>query len=175
MQTLNEPYRPPLRASQVQYMLAASLLMLGSALFGAVKTGYELAPQLEGLKQANPAAHAKLADGTYDTLSLKERYEFVLTITMTEDLALQARVASYMDKVTLPPEAREHVNAALLKMLLTYDMTLRQAYRDTAAGTAPCESLRNMVQLYQLSFDIDLLPELREAMASQGTRLDCDF
>lgn len=130
------------------------------------------------VKQIRPDAHAKLADGTYDTLSLEERYEFVMRLAMPDRIRddLQGQFAQLMDDLNLPVEAAsKHLNAALLKVMLTHDMALRIGTSDLTRGESPCEALKNMAQLYRISLDRDFLPLLRGVFASQGVRLDCNL
>ena len=177
--TLDEAYPNPMRKPQFWYVIAATLL-LAAALFsmsadrGPAASGFELASELEGLKKHNPIAHSQLADGTYDTLDIKERYAFVMRAIGRR--GAEEHMPPYLEDLNIPSVAVEPLNNALLKLLVTHDMAMRVAHSDLESGKSLCETLENMAELYQLSFDRDLLPLVRETLASRGVPLDdCDF
>ena len=68
--------------------LAVAACGLGS--IGDAKTGAELAPSLEPLRDLAPEHYRRLADGTFDSLSLMEQRNFVDEI---EELVWQRREA----------------------------------------------------------------------------------
>lgn len=47
---------------------------------GDAKTAAELAPSLEAIREATPEYHHRLADGTFDSLSLLEQWDFVAEV-----------------------------------------------------------------------------------------------
>ena len=159
-------------------VVAAIALAVASSGAQQPETGLQLAPRLEMVRRIRPHAHAKLADGTYDTFGLEERYEFVMRLALPERISddLQGQFAQLMDDLGLPPEAASrHLDAALLKIMLTHDMALRMGTGGFTHGKSPCEALKNMAQLYEISLDRGSLPVLRGVLASQGVRLDCDL
>lgn len=165
-------------ATVMGVVVAAITLAASSEAPQQIESGFQLAPRLEMVEQIRPDAHAQLADGTYDTLSLEERYEFVMKLALPERVKddLQGQFAQLMDDLNLPTEAAsKHLNAALLKLMLTHDMALRIGNSELSHGKSPCEALDDMAQLYQISLDRDFLPMLRGVFASQGVRLDCDL
>jgi len=73
--------------------LGAICLVVAACGFGSIgdaKTGAELAPSLEPLRELAPEHYRRLADGTFDSLSLVEQRRFVDAI---EELAWQRREA----------------------------------------------------------------------------------
>lgn len=47
---------------------------------GGANTAAELAPSLEAIREATPEHHRRLADGTFDSLSLLEQWDFVAEV-----------------------------------------------------------------------------------------------
>ncbi len=50
---------------------------------GDARTARELAPSLEALREAVPEHHRRLADGTFDSLSILEQWDFVAEVEQT--------------------------------------------------------------------------------------------
>ena len=100
---------------------------------GDARTAAELAPMLEALREATPEHHRRLADGTFDTLSLLEQWDFVVEVREIVRAQRKAEVAEsraarrqftieYLDMVEdLPPEERSLTagREALLRFLKT--------------------------------------------------------
>lgn len=75
------------------FVVGAICLVVAACGFGSIgdaKTGAELAPSLEPLRELAPEHYRRLADGTFDSLSLVEQRRFVDEI---EELAWQRRAA----------------------------------------------------------------------------------
>ncbi len=118
-----------------------ALTACGFGSIGDAKTGAELAPSVEPLRDVAPEHYRRLADGTFDSLSLVEQREFVLEV---EELVWQRRVAEsawfyaaarqsimeFQDSIeTMPPDVAEQHLAVwrqrLLVMLKSADGALR--------------------------------------------------
>lgn len=113
---------------------------------GDAKTGAELAPSLEPLRDLAPEHYRRLADGTFDSLSLMEQRTFVDEI---EELVRQRREARRAESAaavrqsiiefqesieTLQPDVAERYLAAWRKNLLislkSVDVSLRRRAAD---------------------------------------------
>ncbi len=119
--------------------LAVTACGMGS--IGDAKTGAELAPSLEPLRDLAPEHYRRLADGTFDALSFMEQRDFVDEI---EELVWQRREArraesgaavrqsiiEFQDSIeTLEPDVAEQRLAARREMILVWlksaDIALR--------------------------------------------------
>lgn len=88
---------------------------------GGAKTGAELAPSLDVLREVAPDHHRRLADGTFDTLSIPEQLDFVAEVQAIgrehrrvereKSRAARRRLAvEFLDSIeTLTPESAEEV------------------------------------------------------------------
>ena len=118
-----------------------ALAACGFGSIGDAKTGAELAPSVEPLRDVAPEHYRRLADGTFDSLSLVEQREFVLEV---EELVWQRRVAEsarsfaaarqsiieIQDSIdTMPPDVAERHRATWrqrhLMLLKGVDVALR--------------------------------------------------
>ena len=92
---------------------------------GDAKTAAELAPSLEALREAAPEHHRRLADGTFDSMSLLEQWDFVAEVRaivrkQTEAASRQSAVESLDSTKTLSPESAEQLLAFEREMLLRH-------------------------------------------------------
>lgn len=62
---------------------------------GDAETAAELAPSLDALREVAPEYHRRLEDGTFDSLSLLEQWDFVAEIRELEDAQRKAERASF--------------------------------------------------------------------------------
>ena len=88
---------------------------------GGAKTGAELAPSLDILREVAPDHHRRLADGTFDTLSIPEQLDFVAEVQAIgrehrrvereKSRAVRRRLAvEFLDSIkTFTPESAEEV------------------------------------------------------------------
>lgn len=121
----------------VAICLAVTACGYGS--IGDAKTGAELAPSLEPLRELAPEHYYRLADGTFDALSLMEQRDFVDEVeelvwqrreawSAESSAAVRQSIIEFQDSIaTLQPDVAEQQLAAWREMLL---VSLRSA--DTA-------------------------------------------
>lgn len=127
----------------------AICLVVAACGFGSIgdaKTGAELAPALEPLRDLAPEHYRRLADGTFDSLSLMGQRDFVDEI---EELVGQRReawqaesaaamrqsIVEFQESIgTLQPDVAERHLAAwrrnLLMLLKSVDLSLRRRAAD---------------------------------------------
>ena len=88
---------------------------------GDATTAVELAPSLEALREAAPEHHRRLVDGTFDSLSLLEQWDFVAELRelamerhevaraeyRADRKRLYAEILDWVD--TMPPEEAEEM------------------------------------------------------------------
>lgn len=96
---------------------------------GNAKTAAELAPSLDALREMAPEYHRRLADGTFDSLSLVEQWDFVVELREIStrqhaaeraDFRAQQRqwTAEFLDSVEARPELGGDSLASRREMLL---------------------------------------------------------
>ena len=97
---------------------------------GDAKTAAELAPSLNALREGVPEYHRRLADGTFDALSLVEQWDFVVEIHELSTKQREAEraefrvvqrqfAAEFLDSVgTMSPEFAEESLASRREMML---------------------------------------------------------
>ena len=71
---------------------------------GDAQTAAELAPSLEALREAVPEHHRRLADGTFDSLSILEQWDFVAEVrnTLRKRRYLEAGLSEPSDEAKQP-------------------------------------------------------------------------
>lgn len=102
---------------------------------GAAKTAAELAPSLGAIREATPENDRRLADGTFDSLSLLEQWDFVAEVqdiaqeqretrSARFDAAWRQSIVEFWDSVeTLPPElAERHLASRREELLLSLNV-----------------------------------------------------
>ena len=97
---------------------------------GDAETAAELAPSLDALREMAPEYHRRLEDGTFDSLSLLEQWDFVAEIRELEDAQRKAgrgsfqaeqrqRTLEFLDSIeAMPSEYAEESLAFRREMLL---------------------------------------------------------
>ena len=97
---------------------------------GDAKTAAELAPSLDALREVAPEHHLRLADGTFDSLSLLEQWDFVAEIRELQDEQWEAeragfqterrqRTLEFLDSIeAMPPDSAEESLAIRREILL---------------------------------------------------------
>lgn len=97
---------------------------------GDAETAAELAPSLNALREAAPEYHRRLADGTFDSLSLVEQWDFVVEVRGLSTKRSQAEraefraeerqwTAEFVDSIeAMPPEYAEESLALWRERLL---------------------------------------------------------
>lgn len=97
---------------------------------GNAETAAELAPSLDALREMAPEYHRRLEDGTFDSLSLLEQWDFVAEIRELEDARWKAergsfqaeqrqRTLEFLDSIeAMPSEYAEESLAFRRKILL---------------------------------------------------------
>ena len=112
----------------VAICLAVTACGLGS--IGDAKTGAELAPSLEPLRDLAPEHYGRRADGTFDALSFMEQRDFVDEIEelvwqqrearrAESDAAIRQSIIEFQDSIeTLEPDVAEQRLAAWREMIL---------------------------------------------------------
>ena len=94
---------------------------------GDAKTAAELAPSLNALRERAPEYHRRLADGTFDSLSLVEQWDFTVEINELSTKQLEAVLAAIRAREAqrtaesieaMPPEDAEESLAFRREMLL---------------------------------------------------------
>ncbi len=108
--------------------LAVAACGIGS--IGDARTGAELAPSLEPLRDLAPEHYGRLADGTFDALSFMEQRDFVDEIQdlvwqrreagrAESDAAMRRAAIEFQDSIeTLEPDVAEQRLAAWREMIL---------------------------------------------------------
>lgn len=121
--------------------LAVTACGFGS--IGDAKTGAELAPSLEPLRDLSPEHYRRLADGRFDALSFVEQRNFVDEVEelvwqrrdawqAESDAAIRQSIVGFQDSIeTLEPDVAEQQMADWREMFLvalkTADSTLPEA------------------------------------------------
>ena len=97
---------------------------------GDAETGAELAPSLDALREMAPEYHRRLADGTFDSLSLVEQWDFVVEVrglptrgreAERADFRAEQRqwTAEFLDSIeAMPPASAEEFLTSRREMLL---------------------------------------------------------
>lgn len=97
---------------------------------GDAETGADLAPSLDALRAIAPEYHRRLADGTFDSLSLVEQWDFVVEVRGLPTKHSEARRAEtrsrerqwtveFLDSIeAMPPESAQESLALRREMLL---------------------------------------------------------
>ena len=113
--------------------VGATCIVMTACGFGSIgdaQTGAELAPSLEPLRDVAPEHHRRLVDGTYDSLSFLEQWDFVAEVqeivreqreTNRGELeaAWRQSLVELLDSIeTLPPESAERRLASSHEHLL---------------------------------------------------------
>ncbi len=127
----------------------------GFGSIGDAKTGAELAPSLEPLRDVAPEHYRRLADGTFDTLSLIEQRNFVDGIEelvwkrreasrAASDAAIRQSIIEFQDSIeTLEPGVAEQQMAVwrerLLMSLKSADVYLFERSTDRSMGEPATE------------------------------------
>jgi len=83
--------------------MAAACIALGACFpeqfdIGDAKTGAELAPSLSALREMAPEYHRRVADGTFDSLSLVQQWDFVVEVRELSTGQLEAERAGFRAK-----------------------------------------------------------------------------
>ena len=130
-----EPGRTPRTPMDSAWKFATGVICVGLTAYGlrdvgGAKTGAELAPSVEPLREAVPEHYRRLVDGTFDSLSPMEQWGFVKEVQdilqehrETRDARFNAAwrqsiVESLASVETLPPELAERHLASRREELL---------------------------------------------------------
>ena len=127
------------------FALVATCVVLAACGFGSIgdaQNGAELAPSLEPLREVAPEHYRRLADGTFDSLSFLEQWDFVAEVQEIvreqretnrgeREAAWRQVMVEFLDSIeTLSPESAERRLAATREDLLL----LLKSENDALAG-----------------------------------------